>query len=78
MAATATTTANDMLFDRKIATAFEGLSSHYYGLFDKIPLKENALTLASYVISMKSEINPVKQLQDRCHRKNIQTFNLPW
>jgi hypothetical protein len=27
-------------------------------LFYKIPLKENTLTLASYIISLKSEINP--------------------
>jgi integrase/recombinase XerD len=57
-AATTATTTNDTLFDRKIAIACEGLRSHYYDVFDKIPLKENALTLASYIISMKSEINP--------------------
>jgi integrase len=60
-ATTATTTAavtDGTLFDRKIAIACEGLRSHYYDLFDKIPLKENALTLASYIISMRSEINP--------------------
>jgi hypothetical protein len=59
-AASTTTVAthDDTLFDRKIAIACEGLRSHYYDLFDKIPLKENALTLASYIISMKSEINP--------------------
>jgi hypothetical protein len=57
MVATATTTA-DALFDRKISIACEGLRSYYYDLFYKIPLKENALTLASFVISMKSEINP--------------------
>src|ERR1051325_10340080 len=48
---------DDILFDRKIAIACDGLRSHYYDLFNKIPLKENALTLASYVISMRSEIN---------------------
>jgi hypothetical protein len=59
VAVTSTTTAADTLFDRKIAIACEGLRSCYYDdLFYKIPLKENALTLASYVISMKSEINP--------------------
>ena len=56
--ATTVATHDDTLFDRKIAIACEGLRSHYYDLFDKIPLKENALTLASYIISMKSEINP--------------------
>jgi hypothetical protein len=54
---TATTTAANTLFDRKIAIACEGLRSYYYDLYYKIPLKENALPLASYIISMKSEIN---------------------
>ena len=40
-------TAADALFDRKIAIACEGLRSYYYDLFYRIPLKENALTLAS-------------------------------
>jgi len=56
MVTTAPTTVaahDDALFDRKIAIACEGLRSYYYDLFYKIPLKENALTLASYVISMK-------------------------
>jgi integrase/recombinase XerD len=59
VAASTTTVAadDDALFDRKIAIACEGLRSHYYDLINKIPLKENALTLASYIISMKSEIN---------------------
>src|SRR5919198_2782934 len=57
-AVTSTTTTAETLFDRKIAIACEGLRSYYYDLFYKIPLKENALTLASYIISMKSEINP--------------------
>ncbi len=47
----------DALFDRKIEIAAEGLIPYYSKCFYKIPLKENALTLASYVISMKSEIN---------------------
>jgi hypothetical protein len=40
-AASATTTGvdDDTLFDRKIAIACEDLRSHYYDLFDKIPLK---------------------------------------
>jgi hypothetical protein len=55
----ATTVADDdPLFDRKIAIACEGLRSHYYDLFNKTPVKENAITLVNYVISMKSEINP--------------------
>ena len=52
------TAADDTLFDRKIEIASEGLRSHYCTSLYKIPLKENALTLASYIISMKSEINP--------------------
>ena len=60
MVTTAPTTVaahDDALFDRKIAIACEGLRSYYYDLFYKIPLKENALPLASYIISIKSEIN---------------------
>jgi integrase len=48
---------DDVLFDRKVEIASEGLISCYSRCFYKIPLKENALTLASYVTSMKSEIN---------------------
>jgi hypothetical protein len=44
---------DDTLFDRKIEIASEGLAPHYYMCFYKIPLKENALTLAGYIISMK-------------------------
>jgi hypothetical protein len=51
-------TSDYALFDRKIEIACEGLSSYYSTRFYKIPLKENALTLAIYIISMKSEINP--------------------
>jgi integrase len=49
---------DDTLFDRKIEVASEDLTSYYSARFYKIPLKENALTLASYIMSMKSEINP--------------------
>jgi integrase len=56
--ATTTSTHTSSLFDRKIEIASEGLASRYFTSFYKIPLKENALTLASYIISMKSEINP--------------------
>jgi hypothetical protein len=51
-------TTDDVLFDRKVEIASEGLSSYYQTRFYKIPLKENALTLAIYIISVKSEINP--------------------
>lgn len=56
--ATTATSVDDTLFDRKISITWEGLRLRYYGLFDKISPKENALTLASNIISMKSEINP--------------------
>jgi hypothetical protein len=49
---------DDALFDRKAEIASEGLSTYYSTCFYKIPLKENALTLANYIISLKSEINP--------------------
>lgn len=52
------TVIHDTLFDRKIEIASEGLNSRFSNYFYKIPLKQNALTLASYIISMKSEINP--------------------
>jgi integrase len=48
----------DALFDRRIEIASEGLTSYYSACFYKIPLKENALTLASYIISLNSEVNP--------------------
>ena len=46
-----------LFFDRKVELASEGLTSRYSACFYKIPLRENALTLANYIISMKSEIN---------------------
>jgi integrase len=46
------------LFDRKIETATEGLILHFSRtLYYKLP-SENALTIANYVISMQTEINP--------------------
>jgi hypothetical protein len=50
--------ADDALFDRKIETASEGLTPYYCKRFYKIPLVENSVTLANYILSMKSEINP--------------------
>jgi hypothetical protein len=61
---------NDVLFDRKIEIASEGLISCYYRCFYKMPLK-NALTLAAYVISMKSEIN----LSNNYRREVIQKLS---
>jgi hypothetical protein len=46
------------LFDRKIETATEGLLPCFSNtLYHKLPT-ENALTIANYIISMKTEINP--------------------
>jgi integrase len=56
--ALASSSDDDALFDRKVEIASEGLNSYYSACFYKIPLKQNALTLASYVTSLKSEINP--------------------
>ena len=62
---------DDVLFDRKVDIASEGLISCYSRCFYKIPLKENALTLANYVISMKSEIN----LSNNYRREVIQKLS---
>jgi integrase len=48
---------DDALFDRKIEIATEGLAPFHSRYFYRMPLKENALTLANYVISMNSEVN---------------------
>jgi hypothetical protein len=49
---------DDALFDRKIEMASEELTPYYCKRFYEIPLVENALSLANYILSMKSEINP--------------------
>jgi hypothetical protein len=48
---------NDQLFDRKVENATEGLKPICYKQFYKIPYN-NAVTVANYILSMKSEINP--------------------
>ena len=48
---------NDPCLDRKIVNATEGLRSECYMQFYKIS-QDNALTIANYILSMKSEINP--------------------
>ena len=49
---------NAGIFDRKIETAIEGLLPCFSNtLYHKLPT-ENALTIANYIISMKTEINP--------------------
>lgn len=61
----------DVLFDRKVEIASEGLISCYSKCFHKIPSKKNALILADYVIAMKSEIN----LADNYRREVIQKLS---
>ena len=52
-------------YDREIETATSGLSPEYSKLLNNIS-KDNALTIASYIISMRTETN----LSDN-YRKNI-------
>jgi integrase/recombinase XerD len=59
---------DDVLFDRKVETASEGLISCFSRCFYNMPLKNNALTLADYIIAMKSEIN----LADNYRKEIIQ------
>jgi integrase len=70
---------NDVLFDRKIEIASEGLNPYYSACFYKIPLKENALALANYIISLKSEINPSnnyrREIIDKISRFSIYYAN---
>jgi hypothetical protein len=54
----------DFLFERKIQTATDGLQQHYTNLLFKM-LKQNAIAVADFIISMNSEINP-----SRNHRMN--------
>jgi integrase len=57
---------SDPFFDRKIEDATEGLKPDCYNQFYKIS-QDNALTIANYIFSMKSEINPA----DKYRRDNI-------
>ena len=57
---------NDPFFDRIIENATDGLQSDCYKLIYKIP-HDNALTIANYILSMKSEMNPA----DNYRRYNI-------
>ena len=66
---------DDVLFDRKIEIASEGLTSHYSACFYKIPLKENAQTLAAYISSMKSEINPSDNYREEVI-ENLSRFSI--
>ena len=44
------------LLDRRIDCVTEGLTAEYYGYFTKLS-QENALVIANYVLSVKSETN---------------------
>ncbi len=58
----ATTTTSDIIIDKKIESAIEGLSSNCFNfLYNKVlpANKENAITICDYIItSLNSEINP--------------------
>ena len=56
---------NDVLFDRKIQDVTAGLIPYFQKLLYKLP-KENAWTIANYIISMRTEVN----LADN-YRRNI-------
>jgi len=47
---------NDVLFDRKIQDVTAGLIPYFQKLLYKLP-KENAWTIANYIMSMKTEVN---------------------
>jgi hypothetical protein len=55
----------DFLFERKIQTASDGLQQHYTNLLFRM-LKQNALAVADFIISMNSEINPSSNHRMNC------------
>lgn len=56
---------DDFLFERKIQTVTDGLQQHYTNLLAKM-LKENALAVADFIISMNTEINPSSNHRMNC------------
>lgn len=48
---------NDQYFDRRVENVTEGLNPDCYKQFYQIPYN-NAITVADYILSLKSEINP--------------------
>ena len=46
-----------LLVERKISKAAAGLSPEYHNLLARLP-DDNALTVANYIESMRSEVNP--------------------
>jgi len=74
----------NVLFDRKIEIATEGLIPYFSKLCYELP-HENALTIANYIISMKAEINPspnyrkesirsLYQLSKYCNHKSFRSL----
>jgi integrase len=74
----------NILFDRKIEIATEGLIPYFSKLCYELP-HENALTIANYIISMKTEINPspnyrkesirsLYQLSKYCNHKSFRSL----
>jgi hypothetical protein len=57
---------NDAIFDQRIDLITEGIDSFMASNLRELP-KNNALTIANYILSMKSEIN----LSDNYRRLNI-------
>jgi hypothetical protein len=55
----------DFLFERKIQTATDGLQQHYTNLLFRM-LKQNALAVSDFIISMNSEINPSNNHRMNC------------
>jgi len=55
---TTVSTFNNIDIDRKIENATEGLLSQCAKALYKISHKENALTISSYILTMKTELNP--------------------
>ena len=58
-----TTEANRPLFERKIGEVTTGLHPEYSRLLYNIPV-QNALSIADYILSMKTEVN-IRPLQTR-------------
>lgn len=48
----------DIIFERKIKLATEGLFKRYFKLLSKLQPKQNAIAIADFIISLNTEINP--------------------
>jgi hypothetical protein len=49
---------SDIIFERKIKLATEGLFERYFKLLSKLQPKQNAIAIADFIISLNTEINP--------------------